>query len=296
MNIKESYFSNKKQHIIFLLMFLFLCSLSHITLAENKLSVINLSFGVYQSDKATVMYRKFLPLLELLQEKMEVKLGQPVDIELKIFKGYAQAIDELVNGGVDFVRFGPASYAIAKERNNDIQLIAMEQKKGKKRFNGLIVGRADSPIKNLKQLKDHSFAFGNNKSTIGRYLAQAELFKAGVHAKDLSNYEFLGRHDKVFKAVELGDYDAGALKESTFKSLNKNGKLRVIATFENVTKPWIARKGLSSRITMAISEGLISIKDKAILKIFKASGFLATNDEEYAFVREGMKLSGKFDK
>jgi len=94
--------------------------------------------------------------------------------------------------------------------------------------------------------------------------------------------------------VALGDYDAGALKEATFKRLNKMTELRVLKVFENVTKPWIARSGLDKRIVKAIRNGLQSLKDKAILKIFKASGFLPTGDEEYAFVRKGMHLSTEF--
>jgi phosphonate transport system substrate-binding protein len=264
-------------------------------IATEQTSGIHLSFGVYQSDKATVMYRKFLPVLESLQEKMETSLGQAVDIELKIFKGYAEANDDLVDGKVDFVRFGPASYALAKERNEAIQLIAMEGKKGKKYFRGLIVVRTDSTIKILKDLKGKRFAFGNEKSTIGRYLAQAELVRAGLHADDLSGHQYLGRHDMVFKAVELGDFDAGALKESTFKRLNKKASLRIIKPFNNVTKPWIARAGLSTQIVKAIRQGLTAIDDKGILKVFKASGFLPTTDQEYTFVREGMLLAKEFE-
>ncbi|WP_177420773.1 phosphate/phosphite/phosphonate ABC transporter substrate-binding protein [endosymbiont of Lamellibrachia barhami] len=262
--------------------------------AASTTAPVALTFGVYQSDKATVMYRKFLPVLEYLQKQMEIRLGQPVDIELKIFKDYDQANDALVAGEVDFVRFGPASYAIANDRNEGIQLIAMEEKKGKKRFRGMIVVHSDSPIKTLQDLKGRRFAFGNDKSTIGRYLAQAEMVKAGIHAKDLTGYDYLGRHDKVFKAVALGDYDAGALKEATFKRNNKAGTLRVLKTFENVTKPWIAREGLDAHIVDAIRQGLLSLKDKDILKIFKASGFLPTSNDEYAFVRQGMRLSAEF--
>lgn len=283
-----------KQLLIHFLVLLVLVG-SDASAAGGKPATVALTFGVYQSDKATVMYRKFLPVLEYLQSRMEDDLGQPVDIELKIFKGYTQANDALVTGEVDFVRFGPASYVIAKDRKEEIQLIAMEEKKGRKRFQGLIVVRTDSPIHTLSDTKGRRFAFGSDKSTIGRYLAQAELVRAGIHARDLAAYDYLGRHDKVFKAVALGDYDAGALKENTLKSQNKAGSLRVLKAFENVTKPWIARAGLDKRIIVAIRHGLLSLKDKAVLKIFKASAFLPTNDQEYAFVREGMRLSAEFE-
>ena len=93
--------------------------------AENR-EPLNLIFGVYQSDKATTMYRKFLPVIEAIQDIMEKKLEQTVDIEIKIFKTYQLANDAIVEGSVDFVRFGPASYIIAKARNSEIRLLAME--------------------------------------------------------------------------------------------------------------------------------------------------------------------------
>jgi len=264
--------------------------------SEGESKTLHLSFGVYQSDKATVMYRKFLPVIEKLQESMEVDLATAVDIELVIFKGYSEANNSLIEGNVDFVRFGPASYAIAKEKNEYIQLIAMEHKKGEKRFKGLIVVPTNSSIKKLSDLKGHSFAFGNKNSTIGRYLVQAEMIKSGIHKNDLSQSAFLQRHDRVFKAVALGDYDAGAIKESTFKRYNKDRILRIIHSFENVTKPWIARADLNPDIVNAIRHSLLSLDDKAALKALKVSGFLPTDDDEYKFVRNEMKIAREFSR
>lgn len=257
---------------------------------------INLTFGLYQSDKATVMYRKFLPVLEYLQDAMEQELNQSVDIELRIFKTYEEANDALVDGSVDFVRFGPASYVLAKERNEDIELLVMEEVKGKKRFSGLIVVQKDSPVQSLGDLRGASFAFGDNTSTIGRYLSQAVLVDEHIYATDLSKFEYLDRHDRVFKAVEVGDFTAGALKDSTFKKMNKEGQLRVLSSFDNVTKPWIARAGLDGDVYSAIKSGLINLQDEAVLSIFKASAFVPTSDSEYSFVREGMAKSAAFER
>ena len=205
--------------------------------AQESQPAFSLTFGVYQSDKATVMYKMFFPVIKYIQANLKRRLGRPVDIQLRIFRSYDEGIESLVAGKVDFVRFGPASYITAKGRNNRIKLLAMEHKSGKKRFKGLIIAGVDSPIRSLTELKGHSFAFGDRNSTIGRYLAQAELVKAGIHANDLRKFDYLGRHDKVARAVELGDYDAGAVKIKTYKKANKNRTLRIVVSFDNVTKP-----------------------------------------------------------
>jgi phosphonate transport system substrate-binding protein len=257
---------------------------------------VQLDFGVYQSDKATVMYRKLNPVLEWLQGDIEPRLKRSVDIRLTIFKTYDEGIDSLVQGKIDFVRFGPASYISAQRRNEGIELVAMELENGERRFQGVIAVRQDSALKSLADLKGKRFAFGDANSTIGRYLAQAELAKADVHADDLESYSYLGRHDIVARAVELGDYDAGSLASSTFEESRAAGKLRALCIFDNVTKPWVARAGLDPAVIGALHESLLSLKDAAVLKELKISGFAAATDADYALVREGMKHADEFER
>lgn len=272
-----------------LIFFLFIISVDNFTQSS-----IDLTFGLYQSDKATVMYRMFIPILEALHTSMEDSLGESVDIQLRIFKSYEDANIALTGGEVDFVRFGPASYVIAKKTNPAIKLIVMENNKGHKTFNGVIAVKDSSPYKSLKDLKGTRFAFGSSKSTIGRYLAQAELVKAGLISIDFEKYAYLDRHDRVFKAVELGDYDAGAIKESTYKRNNKDGVLRVIFTFPNVTKPWIARENLPENVYNAIKKALLNLTDPLTLSELGINGFFSTDDKEYEYVRESMEIVSKF--
>jgi phosphonate transport system substrate-binding protein len=256
---------------------------------------VSLTFGVYQSDKATVMYRSFTPVLESLMASMETRLGRPVDIKLTIFKSYEDGIESLVKGDVDFVRFGPASYITAKAKQPGIELIAMETESGDKRFKGVVVVQKESPARTLGDLRGKRFAFGDPNSTIGRYLAQAELIKVGITGRDLKDYQYLGRHDTVVKAVEIGDFDAGSVMQQTFEKANSKGTLRVLASFDNVTKPWVARKGFDKPTLEAIQACLYSLTDPTTLKDLKISGFVATSDEEYRLVREGMRLSEEFE-
>lgn len=257
---------------------------------------LELTFGLYLTDKATVVYAKFKPAIDYLEKDLSRRLHRPVKITLSFSKTYDAAIQALVQGKVDFVRFGPASYVTAKKRNKKVKLLAMEQRKGKKRFNGVLIVAKDSPIRTLADIKDKRFAFGDRNSTIGRYLAQDLLQNAGIHSHHLQAFAFLGRHDRVAKAVELGDFDVGSVKNSTYKKVNKSGNRRVLATFENVTKPWIARGGLDPEIHKVLSVSLQSLKDKEVLRALKVSGLIAATDSEYAFVRAAMKRALDFEK
>lgn len=276
----------KLTYLIFILLLLF----THSASAEIKLR-----FGIYTSDKPSSMVKQFRPVLNALEKKMTDELGEAVEISLQVAKSYNQGIEDLVTGHVDFSRMGPSSFITSKLRNPDLQLLAMESNKGKKTFNGIICVHQDSPIQRISDLKGKSFAFGDKLSTIGRYLSQFHLLKNNIHAKDLSSFEYLFRHDRVGTVVGSGRYDAGALKESTFKKLKDSGvKIRKLADFPNVTKPWIASSQLNGRLTKALKASLMGFNDKLALEKLKKAGFLPATDDDYATIKESMLRNDEF--
>ena len=250
---------------------------------------ITLSFGVYSSDKPSSMVRQFRPVLNALEKRMTEMHGRPVQIQMHVANSYEKGLDDLVTGKVDFARFGPASYVQAKEADPRVSILVVESNKGRKVFNGVICVSEESPIKEVAQLHGKTFAFGDKRSTIGRYLAQLHLLRHDVKAHDLAHSEYLGRHDAVGAAVGAGRFDAGALKESTFKKLVADGvPIRAIARFPNVTKPWIARGGLPDEVRDLLREALLSVDDPKAMKALKKDRFVEGSDEDYAFIREAM--------
>jgi phosphonate transport system substrate-binding protein len=253
-----------------------------------------LVFGVYAHVRAIEMFKKMEPFRKRLEAAL-VKKDVPVTVSLKINPTYDAAIDGLVSGKLDFARVGPVSYVIAKAKNPNIELLAMENKNGQKRFNGVVFVHEDSPVKSLSQLKGKTVAFGNKKSTTGRFLAQAALVNAGVKAGDLSGYDYLGRHDKVAFAVSMGIYDAGASNENTYHKYSGDKRLRKIAEFPCVTKPWVAREGLDKATIDALQAVLLEFEEEAALKSIKRSGFFPAIDADYDLIREGIRLAGEFE-
>ena len=270
-------------------------ALSLISMIGAQETPLRLDFGVYQSDRATVMYRKFTPILEAIRVTMKNQLERDVDIHLKIFKDYESGIQALVTGEVDFVRFGPASYILAEEQNEDIQLLAMELRKGLKRFNGLIITRTDSGITTMEDLRGRTFAFGDENSAIGRFLSQSLMLNHGIDSNSLAGYDYLQRHDIVAQAVNNGTHDAGAIKSSTYKKLCDPDKVIVIKAFENITKPWVASSDLSKKICDAITESLLELEKSEVIGELGCSGFTASTPRDYDIVRAGMKNAAGFE-
>lgn len=255
---------------------------------------IHLVFGLYSSDKPSAMVNTFRPLLNQIQQDLAQQLQQPVNIRIHIAASYDAGIDDLVQGRVDFARFGPASYVLAKQQNPAIQILAMETESGQKRFNGIICVHQDSPVQTLEQLKGKRFAFGDAHSTIGRYLSQNLLLQHGINAQQLSSYAYLERHDRVGTSVALGLYDAGALKENTFNKLIQRGEpLRVLARFDNVTKPWLASANMPQDLQAALRQVLYQLHQHAQLNQ-DVDPLVSGSDQDYDFIRQAMQHSQAF--
>ncbi|WP_420346036.1 PhnD/SsuA/transferrin family substrate-binding protein [Pelagibius sp.] len=260
--------------------------------AEAK---VVLTFGTYAPDKPSAMVAQLRPTLDVIAEETSKVLGEEVEIKLQLVKGYEAGVDLIVNGDVDFTRLGPASYVFAKESQPGLSVLAMENKNGAKSFNGIIAVHRDSALGDVSELRGHSFAFGSKRSTLGRYFSQLTLMRAGLYARDLARYDYLGRHDKVGRAVGSGLFDAGALEETTFKKLvDKGVPIRALYKFRNSTRPWVARAGLDPRIEGALRKALLNVTDRAALRALRFDGFFEGDDSDYEPTREAIRQNPQF--
>lgn len=251
-----------------------------------------LRFATYATERPSEELRKMEPFQKDLELGLHGK-GMATRVDVRIFPTYDEAMQALVNGDIDFARFGPVSYVIAKQKNPNLTLLAVEGHEGRKNFHGLIIVAKSSPIRSLTDLRGKRMAFGDPTSTTGRYLAQAELVKAGIVAKDLAGYDYLGRHDKVVFAVAAGNYDAGATNEGTFAKYAVGKNLRELTRFVSPTQAWVARSGLDSASIKALRAALLEIKGTGVEYIDR-NGFLPATDADYDELRKIMKTAGAF--
>jgi phosphonate transport system substrate-binding protein len=253
-----------------------------------------LTFGVYATDTPRAAVEKFRPLLDALELDLTRVAGSSARFKTNVHDDYQSGIDAIVHGESDVTRTGPASFILSIEREPDLQLIAMELTEGRKTFYGIVCVHEDSPIRSVEELVGRSFAFGSENST-SRFLAQRLLVEAGVHATDLSRFSYLGRHDLVGHAVGQRRFDAGALKESTFRKLREeNVPIRELARFPIVGKPWFARAGLDRRLVEAIRASLLRQEDPAVLRAAGRSGFAEATLDDYAVIRDSIATSHRF--
>lgn len=256
---------------------------------------VSLVFGTYTSDKPSAMVAQIRPSLNVIARSASEIYGEKIQIRMQVVKSYKEGVEYLVAGKFDIMRLGPASYVKAKQRAPGIGILAMENKKGRKFFNGIICVPTSSPLHNVQEIKGKRFAFGNRRSTLGRYFAQLLLMQNGVFARDLEAFEYLGRHDKVGRAVGAGLFDAGALEETTFSKLVRKGvPIRAIAKVSNATRPWIMRSGLDPKVVKALRSAMLALKDPKALKALRFNGFLPGSDADYEPTRQAISQNPKF--
>lgn len=252
-----------------------------------------LRFGSYASERPSEELRKLEPFQKYLEASLKAQ-GMPVRIEMRIFATYEEGIAAIAEGEVDLSRLGPVSYVLCKQKNPALILLAGEAHDNDKAFPAVIVVAKDSPIKTVADLRGRRFAFGDPSSTSGRYLPQAEMVKAGVLAKDLASFEYLGRHDKVVFAVASGRFDAGGTNDNTYQKYAEAKNLRVLVRYPSPTHAWVARTKLDPVLVKALRKSLLDMTDPNLKELIDRNGFLLATDGDYDALRRAMATARKF--
>ncbi len=251
-------------------------------------------FGIYVH-KESPMERlfTFAPLLKRLDEDVSKRLKQSVRTDFVVFRSYTAAMDALLKGEVDFVRFGASSYVIAKDKDRDVSILAAQKHED---FNGVIFTQASNrEIQTLRDLKGKTLALGHTNSTTGSQLARCFLAENGFHAKDFSNLatNYLANHAAVIAAITRREFDAGAAKESF---VEKDPNLRIIGKYPNIGMVWVARPNLEAKANQAIRACLLATSSDLVRGLEdEVTGFEEKTDADYTTLRKKMAEAAKFD-
>ncbi len=126
--------------------------------------------------------------------------------------------------------------------------------------------------------------YGDFASTSSHLIPRALLARHGLVAGTDYKYVLLGAHDAVARAVQWVEVQAGGLSQAIFKSLVAKGsidgnKIIVLAENDPIPNYPMAMQGyLAPELKTAIKTAFLELKDKEILKTFRAEGFVATDD------------------
>lgn len=230
---------------------------------------------------------------ENLKNYLQEKLGRKV--ELVVTTDYSSMIEAMRHNRLDLAYFGPLSYVMAKSKC-DIEPFAAMQKKGKATYRSVVIAHAGSGIEKIADIRGHDMAFGDIASTSSHLIPKSLLLNDGLSAGKDYKEHFVGSHDAVALNVQNGNAQAGGMSEPIFhtmmeKGLLKADKIRVIATSKDFPEyPWTMRAGLNPELKKAVRQAFLDMKDPAVLKPFKADGFVSIDDNAYDPVRDLAKI------
>ncbi|MFN2337640.1 MAG: phosphate/phosphite/phosphonate ABC transporter substrate-binding protein [Gammaproteobacteria bacterium] len=247
-----------------------------------------LVFAVHPYDTPSRLVSRFQPICDYLG----AQLNRPV--ELYITTSYEDQVRKIAKDEVDIAYMGPSPYLRAHDRYAEgerrVQLVAAEPP-----YQGAILVRRDSGIREIGDLAGKPFAFGAYQSFAGHYMPRAIMMKAEITLADLKDYSFLGRHERVVLSVLHGDFDAGATARGIAeKYLDRDPGLRILA----ITPPLpplaiVARPGLDADTVKALRQALVDPElegIEALRSLGEGVSFQVIEDREFDAARAVVEL------
>lgn len=229
-----------------------------------------------------------------LKKHLEVTLKK--EIELIVTTDYSSMIEAMRFNRIEVAYFGPLSYVLAKSKAPGIEPFAVGVSKGSPTYKSVIIALADGPVKTIADINGKTMGFGDNASTSSHLIPRAHLARAGLIGDKDYKIAHLGTHDAVARSVQAGQVQAGGLSQEIFNVLVTRGtidgaKVKVLAESDPIPNyPMVMQGGLAPALKDAIKRAFLELKDPAILKTFRAEGFVATNDKAYDILRETAKV------
>lgn len=238
--------------------------------------------------------RESQPLVAYLEKETGAK------IELTVPTNYAAAVEAIANDQVDIAYLGGFTYVQASKRAGVLPLVQRDRDQN---FHSLFITHADSNISNLTDLKGHTFAFGDVNSTSGHLMPEYFMREAKVDPEVIARAIYSGGHDATALAVVNKKVDAGALDETVYQRMVKDGtidpsKVKVFYT----TPPfydyvWVARKNLDPKLAEAFTAAFLKLDvsnptHKAILDLLNATKYVRAVDGSYDKLRQAARDSG----
>lgn len=145
--------------------------------------------------------------------------------------GFKEIEPAVRNQAVDFVLANPAFYVNLEVWHRVSRIATLSTYYGGRPYNvfgGVLFVRADSPIRDLRDLKGKSFVAVEEQSLGGYEMALRELHAAGVDPqREFARVEFALSHDAVVRRVLEGAADVGTVRTGILESLEAAGTVDV---------------------------------------------------------------------
>ncbi len=165
-----------------------------------------LTFAVVPAENASGVIDRFGPFVEYLTRE----LGVPV--KLRIANDYAAVIEGQRAGNIQIAHYGPASYSTAYMTDVKTEpFVTNRNNLGTVGYYSVIYVQADSPYKEIGDLKGKTIGYVDPNSTSGYNAPRFFLHKIGIDSDSFFGKSIItGSHENGVIALEKGAVDCAA--------------------------------------------------------------------------------------
>ncbi len=256
-----------------------------------------LKIGAIPDQNASKLNRRFEELANYLAEEtgLEVEYVPTVD--------YSALVTAFERGEIHLGWFGGLTGVQARSVTPNSEAIA--QRPRDEEFHSVFIAQKNLGVSNLEDLKGLNFTFGSESSTSGHLMPRYYMGKDGVDPdKDLDGSpNYSGSHDKTWKLVESGAFQAGALNEAVWESAVSNGKVDLEKVEVFYTTPayydynWTINDVdavFGEGTKESVKKGLLSFGEEKseVMELFNAEKFIETKNENYDAILSVAKKLG----
>ena len=160
--------------------------------SAKAIKIQTYKFGIHPYLNSKKMYASYRPILDLLEKK----IGN-IEIDLETSSNYAQYNKKLYRGDFDFSL--PNPYQTYKALAYDYKVIA--RMKPDSLFRGIFVGRKDSHLTSVNQLKGQKVSFPAPTALAATMMPLMYLHNQGLDVKNDINMKYVGsQHSSILNA------------------------------------------------------------------------------------------------
>jgi phosphonate transport system substrate-binding protein len=243
------------------------------------------------------LLRIYTPFADYLATELGMK------VQFTPVVDYAATVEGLAAKKLDMVWYGGFTSVQAVRRTNGeaTRLVMREEDAA---FKSVFVARPGSAIKELKDLKGKTFAFGSVSSTSGHLMPRSFLLQAGINPdRDMKQVAFSGAHDATALWVESGRVDAGALNFLTWEKMVQDRKVdRTKVDVFWTTPPyvdyvWTVRGGLDKGLRDRIAAAFLKLdygnpEHRKLLDLHRTKKYIPANDADWKEIEQAAISAG----
>jgi phosphonate transport system substrate-binding protein len=208
---------------------------------------------------------------------------------------YAALVTAFERGEIQLAWFGGLTGVQARNLVPEAEAIA--QRPIDEKFKSVFIAQKSLNLKSLADLKGKTFTFGSESSTSGNLMPRYFLMEEGISPeKDfdgLPNYS--GSHDKTYKLVESGTFQAGALNISVWEAAVAAGQVDTSKVDVFYTTPeyydynWTINK-VDKETKDKVKKVLLNMSgDQEIFKLLNTDKFIETKNQNYKAIEDVAK-------